>query len=100
MKILIVGATSGIGDSLVKFLANKANPSIFIGVHYKEEMTPLKEKLIHDGIVAEVIKLDVCESRDRLKINSINPDCLIVHDGVGNGGSILEEDISVLKDNY
>ena len=99
MKILIVGATSGIGFSLAKSLSIRNN-DIYIGVHKENQISLVKEKIKLEKLNIKVIKLDVRNSKDRKIINKINPDCLVIHDSIGNGGSILEMDINVLRDNY
>lgn len=99
MKILIVGATSGIGFSLAEHLSRQEN-EVYIGVHTQKQITPVKEKLKDKDLCIDVIKLDVRSLTDRKIIDKINPDCLVIHDSVGKGGSILEMDIDILKDNY
>lgn len=99
MKVLVVGATSGIGFSVAKKLYQKEN-EVYIGVHHKNQMDTLKEKLEEEKLKIHVLKLDVRNKKDRDMIHTINPDCLMIHDGIGKGGSILEMDINVLRDNY
>lgn len=99
MKVLVVGATSGIGFSVAKKLYQKKN-EIYIGVHKKNQIDTLKEKLEEEKLKIHVLKLDVRNKKDRDMIHTINPDCLMIHDGIGKGGSILEMDINVLRDNY
>ena len=99
MKILIVGGTSGIGFSLAKSLSIKDN-EVYIGVHKDNQVISTVEKVKIEQLKIKVIKLDVRNDADRKIINKINPDCLVIHDSIGNGGSILEMDINVLRDNY
>lgn len=99
MKILIVGATSGIGFSIANKLLEKGN-DVYIGVHKENQMKFLKEKLKEENLNMNVFQLNVKEFKDRKKINEINPDCLVIHDSIGKGGSILEMDIDVLRENY
>ena len=99
MKILIVGGTSGIGFSLAKSLSIKDN-EVYIGVHKDNQVISTVEKVKIEQLKIKVIKLDVRNDVDRKIINKINPDCLVIHDSIGNGGSILEMDINVLRDNY
>lgn len=99
MKVLIVGGASGIGFSLAKKLSYDNNNDVYIGVHKKNQIETIKKKINDNKINISVVKLDVRNKKDRKIINKINPDCLMIHDGIGNGGSILEMDIDVLRDN-
>ena len=99
MKILIVGATSGIGFDLAQKLS-KNNNNVYIGVHKKNQVEVTKQKIKTNNLNISVVKLDVKNNNDRKIINKINPDCLVIHDSIGNGGSILEMDINMLRDNY
>ena len=99
MKILIVGATSNIGYLLSKKLSSR-NHEVYIGVHKTNEINSLKEKINLDGVNIKVVKLDVTRNDDRKIIYRIKPTCLVVHDAVGYGGSILEMDMNTVRENY
>ncbi len=99
MKVLIVGATSNIGYLLAKKLYLNGH-KVYIGVHYKNEINPLIDKLVKEKICVSVLKLDINSNDDRIKIKNINPDCLIIHSSVGYGGTLLDMNMDVVKQNY
>ena len=99
MKVLISGGTSNIGYSLAKRLSLKGH-KVFISVHTSKQINFVKNKIKTDNLNIEVLKLDVKNKVDREKIKEINPDCLVVHAGIGYGGSVLEMDMNVVRENY
>lgn len=99
MKVLIVGAASGIGYNLAGELSERGH-IVYIGVHRKNQVAPTIKKILEDKKKINVCKLDVRNENDRKLIKKIEPDSLVIHAGIGNGGSILEMDIDVLRDNY
>ncbi len=99
MKILIVGAASGIGFEVARELARK-NHNVYIGVHHEQEKITTLEKIKNENIKIKVYKIDVKNKKDIKIIKFIDPDCIMIHAGIGNGGTILDMDINVLKENY
>lgn len=99
MKILIVGGTSNIGYLLAKKLYYKGH-KIYIGVHHKKQISPVINRLIKEKLCFTVLQFDIESIDDRNKIKNINPDCLIVHSSVGYGGSLLEMNMDVVRQNY
>lgn len=99
MRILITGATSGIGFDLAKSLSKKGH-SVYITVHKNEQLKVLKKKLKDLNLNILCFKMDIRNKKDRSIIKFLNIDCLVNHAGIGNGGSLLYMDIDVLRDNY
>ena len=99
MKVLIVGGTANIGYLLAKKLYLKGN-SVYIGVHKKSQISPLVDRLIKEQLCINVLKLDIESMDDRNKLKRINPDCLIVHSSVGYGGTLLDMNMDVVRQNY
>ncbi len=99
MKILITGAASGIGFNLAVELAKK-NHQVFITTHDDKQLKSVKEKIENYNLLIVPLKLDITKENDRNTILKINPDVLINHAGIGNGGSLLDISIDVLRDNY
>lgn len=99
MRILITGATSGIGYNLSKELSKRGHV-VYATAHTKEQLINLKKKIKEEKLNILCFKMDIREKKDRLLINKLEIDILINHAGIGNGGSILEMDIDVLRDNY
>lgn len=99
MKILITGTTSGIGFSVAKLLSQRGH-QVYLTTHTKEQLKTVKEKIEEEKLNIYSYKMDIREESDRKLLEKINPDVLMNHAGIGNGGTILEMDIDVLRDNY
>ena len=99
MKILITGAASGLGFNLAKELSKRKH-LVYITVHSNKEVQIVRKKVEDELLKILVFKMDIRNKSDRLLIEKLDIDCLINHAGIGNGGSLLEMDISVLRDNY
>ena len=99
MKILIIGGTSNIGYLLAKKLYLKGH-SVYIGVHHKNEINIVVDKLLKEELCINVLKFDIESIDDRKRITRINPDCLIVHSSVGYGGTLLDMNMDVVRQNY
>lgn len=99
MKILITGATSGIGFDLAKAL-ERNNHMVYITTHKKEQLEEVSKRIEKESLSIYPYKMDIRKEKDRKLVRKINPDVLINHAGIGNGGSILDIDIEVLKDSY
>lgn len=98
MKILITGASSGIGYQLGVALSKRGHV-VYMTVHTAKELDRLKEKLKEDFVEALSFKMDITTDDIRL-VDHLDIDCLINHAGVGYGGSLLAMDIDVLRENY
>ena len=96
MKILITGATSGIGYALANKLFLRGH-EVIITTHTIKQANLLRKK-INKGI--KVIKLDVTNKNDREKVKKLDVDVLINHAGVGVGGSISEIDMEKVRRNF
>lgn len=99
MKILITGATSGIGFLLACTLS-KRNHLVYITTKTNKELKEVKEKIKENKLRILAFKMDIRKKEDRKLIEKIEIDCLVNHAGIGMGGSILEMDINLLRENY
>lgn len=99
MRILITGATSGLGYNLAVELSKRGH-TVYATTHTIKQLEMLKKKIKENNLNILCFKLDIREKSDRKLINTLEIDVLVNHAGIGNGGSILEMDIDVLKDNY
>lgn len=99
MNILITGATSNLGYNLAKKLYKKDH-IVYITTHTYEELVMLKNKVREEQLNISCFKMDITNKNDRKLIEKLEIDVLINHAGIGCGGSILEMDIKVLRDNY
>lgn len=99
MRILITGACSGIGFDLARELSSR-NHVVYITVHTKEQLKEVKKKVKDIKLNILCFKMDIRNKTDRKILQTLNIDCLVNHAGIGNGGSVLEMDISTLRKNY
>ena len=101
MKILITGATSGIGfDTGVELI--KRGHFVYFTVHRELQVKTVIDKLKELDLLekASVFQLDITSHEDRKLIYDLDIDCLVVNGSVGYGGSVLDIPISSLKKNY
>ncbi len=98
MKILITGATSGIGYLSALTLAEYGN-FVYLTCHTIEEAKYVKRKL-KDNKNIEVLKLDITDSSDVNKILKLDIDCLISNAAISYGGSLIEFDINNMRKNF
>lgn len=98
MKILITGASSGLGYAIGKRLSGRGH-LVYFTTHTEKELVTLKEKLKNDNVDALCFKMDITTDDIKL-VDKINIDCLINHAGIGIGGSILYMNIDCLRENY
>lgn len=101
MKILITGATSGIGFNTGINLI-KSGHFVYFTVHRKEQIKTVVEKLKELDLLesASVFQLDITEEEDRKLIYDLDIDCLICNAAVGYGGSVLDIPIASLEKNF
>ena len=100
MRILITGATSGIGFALASNLL-KRNHYVILTSHKEDELKTLNQKLQELPYSNYTCtKLDITDKKDIEKILKIDFDCLVNQAGIGIGGSILDLPIKELKKNF
>ncbi len=96
LKILITGATSGIGYETAKVLSYMGH-SVYACCHTVEE---LKRKNIKKEYNIQYIKLDITKEEDYKVLNNLDIDVLINQAGLGIGGSLLDLDVSKIQENF
>lgn len=101
MRILITGATSGIGYSLTKKLIRNGH-YVYLCVHHENEIEKVIGKLkdINYQDRVSVIKLDITKKNDRKLIKKLDIDCLVNQAGVGVGGSLLNLEVKDIRENF
>lgn len=101
MKILITGATSGIGFKTGIKLIEKGH-FVYFTVHKEKQVKTVVEKLKELNLLdnASVFKLDITEDTDRKLIYDLEIDCLLVNGAVGYGGSVLDIPLKSLEENF
>ena len=82
MRILITGATSGIGFDLATKLSQR-NHTVYITTHTKNQLKSLEDKIKELNLNILCFKLDIREKEDRKLLRVLNIDCLVNHAGIG-----------------
>ena len=104
MNILITGSSSGIGFSTGVELVKKGCFVYFTVHRYSQVITTVnKLSSLNIGNIGknyEVFKLDITLESDRNKLFDLDIDCLINNAAIGIGGSILDLNVSKIKDNF
>lgn len=99
MRILITGATSGIGYAVASELIKRGH-SLYLGTHTEKQMLRLRKQLEEEKLNAICLKIDVTCSEDLEKVANLDIDCLINHAGIGIGGSLFDTSIATLQQVY
>lgn len=97
-KILFTGARGGITESVIQKLINE-DYFIYVTVHTQEQLKEVKNKYKTNNNV-ECFKLDITSKKDREKIKSLDIDVLVSNAAIGYGGSIIDIDITKLRENF
>lgn len=101
MKILITGATSGIGfDTGIKLI--ERGHFVYFTVHREEQIKTVVEHLKELDMqeMSSVFQMDITKEKDRKLIYDLDVDCLICNAAVGYSGSVLDIPVSTLKNNF
>lgn len=96
MKILITGATSGIGYHLAKELAVLGH-TVYACCHTVEELKRVRER--HDQNI-QYIKLDITREEDYSVLSNLDIDVLVNQAGLGIGGSLLDLEMNEIEKNF
>lgn len=101
MNVLITGSSSGIGFKVGLELLKKGN-FVYFTVHLDSQVKALKKKLeeLNVGNNYLITKLDITLENDRKMLYDFDIDVLINNAAIGVGGSILDLDISMIKENF
>ncbi len=97
MKILITGASSGIGFLSGCVLASRGH-NVYMTTKTEEEAKVLREKIDYLQLNVNIFKLDI--TVEYKKIEELDLDVLFLHAGVGYTGLLKDIDINLLKDNF
>lgn len=101
MKVLITGATSGIGfDTGIKLI--ERGHFVYFTVHREQQIKTVVEHLkeLNMQDMSSVFKMDITNEKDCKLIYDLEVDCLICNAAVGYGGSILDISITCLEENF
>lgn len=92
--VVVTGATSGIGDALVRALSEKGRPVLAVG-RREDRLEQLAAETGCDSVAADVRDLGVLGPR----IGSFEPDVLVNNAGVGHGITGLGDvDMSAIEE--
>ena len=94
-KIVITGAYSGLGYSLVKSLLNE-DFKIYLTVHTQLQYQKMAEKY-KDNPKVECLKVDI-KTSDKNKIYALKPDILFCNAAMPLGGSLLDLSIENIQE--
>ena len=92
MKVLITGASSGIGRDLAIVLSKRYDEMILVGRN-KEKLEELRDELKHTNV--KIISMDISNSDNCIKLFNENPnvDLLVNNAGFGDCGKFYETDL-------
>ena len=97
MKVLITGATSGIGRKVAEVLVERGH-FVYLTVHRPIELQKVQREIKSKNM--KCLLLDITKEEERRRLLSLDIDCLINHAGIGYGGSLLTMPFSHLRDNF
>lgn len=104
MKVLITGASSGIGREMARILANKSDEIILVGRN-EERLQQLKEELEQNKLKIKTISIDLSKKENCINLYKENKevDLLINNAGFGDYGEFtntdLEKEINMINTN-
>ncbi len=100
--ICITGASSGIGEALLRELAK--NPcTLFIAARSVDKLESLKQELSNEQVKIHVLNLDLANAQsieaaaEELKKNTDRLDLLINNGGISQRGKAIETEFSVVR---
>lgn len=96
MKILITGASSGIGHDLAKVLAFRGH-RVYACCHTVSQVKMMSFKKEEN---IEYLKLDITNPSDYEIVSNLGIDCLVNLAGMGVGGSLLDLNMEDVRKNF
>lgn len=97
-NILITGARSGIGNSVIEKIKHK-NYHIYLAVHTEKQLKSIKEKYKKNKNMT-CFKLDLTNKDDIEKVKGLDIDILINNAATNMGGSIAELQMDKVRENF
>ena len=97
MKVLITGASSGIGKDMATILASTYDELVLVGRN-KERLTNLKEELESSNKVkVKLVPTDLSDYKNCIKLYEENKDVdLLINDaGFGDYGKFIDTDLII-----
>ncbi len=99
MNILITGANDGIGRQVALELAHRKE-HVYVTTHTLKQAENWKEKYQNKYPNITCFQLDVTNPKDREKVRNLDIDILILNAAIGEGGSICEIPMNLVRKNF
>ncbi len=97
MRVLITGASSGIGRELARLLAAESDEMILVGRN-EERLAALKQELTSDKLTVRTVSMDLADTENCVKLHSDYPDIDFLINNAGFGDFGAWEETSPDKD--